>query len=40
MAHGYFKDLPGKTASDIVLHDKALNVAKNRKYNGYQRGLV
>ena len=24
------------TASDIVLRDKAFNVAKNLKYNGYQ----
>ena len=35
-----FKDLPGRTAADIVLRDKALNIAKNPKYDGYQRGLV
>ena len=29
------KDLPRRTAAD-----KALNIAKNPKYDGYQRGLV
>ena len=28
-----------KTASDKILRDQALNIAKSRKY-GYQRGLV
>ena len=27
-------------ASDKVLRDKAFNIAKNPKYNGYQRGLA
>ena len=40
MAYGDFKDLPRRTASDKVLHDKPFNVAKNRKYDGYQRGLA
>ena len=29
MSYGDFKDLPQRTASDGVLHDKALNIAKN-----------
>ena len=40
MSYGDFKDLARKTASDEVLKDKALNVAKNLKYDGYQRGLA
>ena len=39
MAHGDFKDLKRRTAADNVLRDKALNIAKNPKYDGYQRGL-
>ena len=35
-----FKDLAQKTASDKVLRDKAFNIAKNRKYDGHQRGLI
>ena len=27
-------------ASDKVLKDKAFNIAKNSKYDGYQRGLA
>ena len=40
MAYGDFKDLPRRTASDKVLHDKAFDIAKNPKYDGYQRGLT
>ena len=40
MAYGDFKDLARRTASDKVLRDKAFNIAKNPKYDGYQRGLV
>ena len=40
MAYGDFKDLARRTASDIALKDKAFNIAKNPKYDGYQRGLV
>ena len=40
MAYGYFKDLERRTASDKVLRDKAFNIAKNPKYDGYQRGLA
>ena len=40
MAHGDFKDLPRRTASDKVLRDKRFDVAKSQKYDGYQRGLA
>ena len=35
MAYGDFKDLARRTASDKVLRDKAFNIAKNPKYDGY-----
>ena len=34
MVYGDFK------ISDKILRDKALNIAKNPKYDGYQRGLA
>ena len=34
-----FEDLPGRTTLDKELRDKALNIARNLKYNGYQKGL-
>ena len=37
MAYVGFKDLTRKTASDKILRDKTFNIAKNHKYNGYQR---
>ena len=40
MAYGDFKDLARRTASDKVLRDKAFNITKNPKYDGYQRGLA
>ena len=40
MAYGGFKDLNRRTAADKVLRDKAFNIAKNPKYDGYQRGLA
>ena len=40
MAYGYFKDLARRAAADEILRDKAFNIAKNPKYDGYQRGLV
>ena len=40
MAYGDFKDLERRTFSDKVLRDKAFNIAKNPKYDGYQRGLA
>ena len=39
MAYGDFKGLERRTASDKVSRYKAFNIAKNPKYNGYQRGL-
>ena len=38
MAYRDFKDLKRRKASDKVLRDKAFNIAKNPKYDGYQRG--
>ena len=40
MAYGGFKDLKRRTNSDKVLRDKAFNIAKNPKYDGYQRELA
>ena len=40
MTYGDFKYLPRKTVSDKILHDKAIIIAKNLKYDGYQRGLA
>ena len=35
-----FKDLTRRTASDKVMRHKAFDIAKNPKYNGYQRRLA
>ena len=40
MAFEEFKDLARRTASDKVLRDKAFNIPKNLKYDGYQIGLA
>ena len=40
MAYGDFKDLIRRTASYKILRDKACNIAKNLKYDGYQRRLA
>ena len=40
MAYGNFKDLARRTASNKVLRDKAFNIAKTPKYDGYQRRLA
>ena len=40
MARVDFKDLTRRTASDKILRDKAFNIAKNPKYDGYQRGIA
>ena len=40
MAYGDFKDLAKRTASDKFLRDKAFNIAKNPKYDGYKRRLA
>ena len=39
MAYRYFRDLTKRTSSDKIRRDKAFNIAKNSKYDGYQRGL-
>ena len=36
----WLKDLAKRTASDKVLRDKAFDIAKNPKYDGYQRGVA
>ena len=40
MAYGDFKYLTKSTAADKVLKNKAFNIVKNPKYDGYQRGLA
>ena len=40
MAYGHFKDLKRRTFSDKLLKDKAFNIAKNLKYDGYQRDFL
>ena len=40
LAHGDFEDLTRRTVSDKILLDKAFNIAKSQKYDGYQRGLT
>ena len=40
VAYGDFKDLKRRTFSDRVLKNKAFNIAKNPKYEWYQRGLA
>ena len=40
LAYGCFTDSPKRTAADKILHDKAFNVAKNPKFDGYRGGLV
>ena len=34
------KDLTKRTIADKILKDKAFNIAKDPKYDGYQRGLA
>ena len=38
--YGYFKDLAGRIPSDKMLRDKAFKIAKNPKYDRYQRALA
>ena len=38
MAYGDFENLARRAAFDKILRDKAFNIAKNPKYDGYQRG--
>ena len=39
-AYSDSKDLTKRTVADKILRDKAFNVAKDPKYDGYQRGLA
>ena len=40
MAYRDFKDLAKRTAADKFLRDKTFNIAKDPKYDGYQRELA
>ena len=40
MAYGKSKDLVKRTQSGKVLRDKAFKIARDPKYDGYQRGLA
>ena len=40
MAYGDFKNITRRTALDKALCDKAFNIAKNPKCDGYKRGLA
>ena len=40
MAHGDFIGLTRRTVSDKILYNKPFSIAKNPKYDGYQRGLA
>ena len=40
IAYGDFKGLNSRTLADKVLRDKAFNIAKDPKYDGYQLGLA
>ena len=40
MAYRDFKDLNRRTFANKVLCDKAFNIAKDPKYDGYQHGLA
>ena len=40
MSYRDFKDLSRITFTDKLLRDKAFNIARDAKYDGYQRGLA
>ena len=40
MAYEDFKNLNRRTFLDKVLRDKAFNITKDLKYDGYQRGVA
>ena len=40
MTYVDFKDLTRETASGKIFRDKAFNIAKNPRYDDYQRGLA
>ena len=39
MPYRDLKDLARRTATDKFLRDKAFNIPKNPRYDGYQRGI-
>ena len=39
-AYSNSKDLTKRTAADKLLRNRAFNIAKDQKYDGYQRGLA
>ena len=39
IAYGDFKDLTIRTASEKIFHDKAFNISKNSRQDGYQYGF-
>ena len=39
-AYSDSKDLTKRTIADKILRDKAFNIAKDQKYDGYQKGLA
>ena len=39
-AYSDSKDLTERTAADKILRNRAFNIAKDSKYDGYQRGLA
>ena len=39
-AYSDSKDLAKRTVADKILRNRAFNIAKNQKYDGYQRGLA
>ena len=39
-AYSDSKDLTKRTVADKVLRDKAFNIAKNSKYDGYEKGVA
>ena len=39
-AYSHSKDLTKRTAADKILRNRAFNIAKDPKYDGYQRGLA
>ena len=40
MAYGDFKDWNRKAAADKVLCEKTFDIAKNKKYDGYEHGFA
>ena len=40
IAYGDFKDLTGRTDFDQIFRDKTFNIAKNPKYDRYERGVA